>query len=973
MKMRLRRSSTFFEDPSTPEAELEDAMLEPLAPGPICASVNEVLEDEAGSILRLQKQFADMTLEHVRHDKGKSPESIDSRRRSIFRDSKAPSPVPILSPEAISQSNEKNIDYMDMDSSFTGVYPNEEIPAQKQPLALLLPAEILHKFYLYLAPSDFNSARHACRSWYINSLDCSLLATMLKRGGWYSSVQREIFENDLLDPQIRMDEEWLMSKHLARECALGPDWTGNGVSSLPSEKSPAFEERISRQTPFRLYSKTDFTNAGTHYPGPDFETCGMLFTVSACTKFLMVAHGCVVFVYELNRSHRTGRADDKIERGAIRPITSIICPRRVLACSMDTSCNRDAIAILMDGRMGLVCAVTGNTNRSGRAANVRDLRRMQEQPDVFPVSRGGSWRKNVSLGTSHSPRSYYAFSDQHLRFSVLASDPFGVGDSLDAEAENNHLDYHYYPLSRRQHAAYPTLMSPSYPMPIEASPPTLYALLCSADDPPRSVALCPQRRCVAFGCSSGIELHWVDALTGEDLNRWFPLTAPSDYLYFLPPRTGVDSAKKLRLVSSQGTPGERASVGERFSGRKKSGAFYSVHGDWNQNELFMDADGEAESSRGRTRNGSDHYRAVPLSDGYHLLFTDPASGVLCLGNDAPLGGPTKLLRKLWFSGPVGEGSPVAYAAASDLRCGVRVIAAYGLGKEQSIWLFSVPGDIFTHSYGRSEASYGPGFPSGADRDAGRGSTDWIPWWGNDGGGLLEWPSLGYGGSMSTMWPAQVRGQEIGQCADVADVAIHTGPGIGETIWAFGRRGVALTWTIDDGTPYPGVRQRFVVRDGTVREADADGDVEMCDVHNAFPPGPEPGIPSPTQPQQEQFDGAAPALEPWQGQLPARRRRRRSSFERDADGDVVMTAPDLPLSQPAPDREDRNLRRYAEFADGSFESVAMARAGKGGFVRALGKPLEVCFDEAGREARRPRLPGQCVGEEGFARGGEGGGE
>jgi hypothetical protein len=32
-----------------------------------------------------------------------------------------------------------------------------------------------------------------------------------------------------------------------------------------------------------------------------------------------------------------------------------------------------------------------------------------------------------------------------------------------------------------------------------------------------------------------------------------------------------------------------------------------------------------------------------------------------------------------------------------LRWGVRVIAAYGHGTEQSVWLFSVPPDVFTES------------------------------------------------------------------------------------------------------------------------------------------------------------------------------------------------------------------------------------------------------------------------------------
>jgi hypothetical protein len=56
-------------------------------------------------------------------------------------------------------------------------------------------------------------------------------------------------------------------------------------------------------------------------------------------------------------------------------------------------------------------------------------------------------------------------------------------------------------------------------IPIENGTTTFYRHLCSEDDPPRSVSMCPQRRCVAFGCSAGIELHWIDALTGHTLSR----------------------------------------------------------------------------------------------------------------------------------------------------------------------------------------------------------------------------------------------------------------------------------------------------------------------------------------------------------------------------------------------------------------------------------------------------------------------
>lgn len=198
-----------------------------------------------------------------------------------------------------------------------------------------------------------------------------------------------------------------------------------------------------------------------------------------------------------------------VTAGTLRPITSIICPRRALGCSMDTSSNRYAIAVLLDGRMGVVCDIT--------------------------------------------------------------------------------------------------VLEASTPMRIETGPRSLYRNVCSDDDPPRSVAICPQRRCVAFGCSSGVELHWVDALTGQDLSRWFPLTAPSDFLFFLPPRKRVDSAKKLRLISSAARPSERPAISERPLGTRRCSSPF-----WRRLGSTSPHDPISPTCLFGRMDCSDHYRAVPL-------------------------------------------------------------------------------------------------------------------------------------------------------------------------------------------------------------------------------------------------------------------------------------------------------------------------------------------------------------------------
>lgn len=55
---------------------------------------------------------------------------------------------------------------------------------------MLTPTEIIQHIYSFLSPADFHAARHTCRSWFFASLYRSLLAEMLKRGGWWSSMLR---------------------------------------------------------------------------------------------------------------------------------------------------------------------------------------------------------------------------------------------------------------------------------------------------------------------------------------------------------------------------------------------------------------------------------------------------------------------------------------------------------------------------------------------------------------------------------------------------------------------------------------------------------------------------------------------------------------------------------------------------------------------------------------------------------------
>lgn len=272
---------------------------------------------------------------------------------------------------------------------------------------------------------------------------------------------------------------------------------------------------------------------------------------------------------------------------------------------------------------------------------------------------------------------------------------------------------------------------------------------------------------------------------------------------------------------------------------------------------------------------SDHYRAVPLSDGYHILFTDPASGILCLGSDAPIGGPTKLLRKVWFEGPKGEGSPTIYAGGSNLSWGVRVVAAFGKGTEQSIWLFSVPLDIFT-----ADQNGPPLSPVTMETKINRErNVGWSSWWPQN--GAQEWlshtgdhvPGL----SQQSVWPLKIRGQEIGKCTEVVDFSIDSGPSM--TVWAFGKDGISTVWKLDDGC-LGAVKERMVMRDGTVRDIDGEGDIEMVDADTGFLDSD-----AAMSGRVESFDGTS-SFDPSKA-TPTRKRKRQCRASRGQSGDKIM--------------------------------------------------------------------------------------
>ncbi|KAL9126518.1 MAG: hypothetical protein Q9217_004442 [Psora testacea] len=597
------------------------------------------------------------------------------------------------------------------------------------PSVAKLPSDILGKIYADLEPSGFNAARHSCRAWMMASLDEKLLIQKLQAGGWWGAARLDMARYELGTRRLGVvSRDWLLSKRLATECALMSGWTGMGMEMGFDWDTSAAERGA--MNGFTMTSEISFTRLGNHSHASQSgqQNSAQHLMVSGCQKYLLIPHGSVIYVYSIrapggNCPHEYG--------GFIQPVTSVVCSSRVLAVDMDTSSERYAIAVLLEGRTGLVWDI---------------------QRDLYALGYyNGSLRNAL-------PRSW----SNRICASVITLDPDLLSWSMD-DAPSSSISLH---CSSTPHSS----------MPVSSGPCSIYRNLSSSKHPPSSDAICPHRRCVAFGNPAGVELRWMDALSGQELQRWFPLFAASDFLYFLPEQRKVDSTRILRLASSTRHP---AHVDQVL---------------WNNtpNQGGSDSPGRA---------GVQHYQAVPLSDGYNVLFIDTATGQLCLGGDARSGqGTAQWARQYIFEGPEGV-VPYRYTASAELRWGVRLVAAY----RERLWLFTVPPDVFS-SHGSKEK---------ADTEQ-RGNV--VP------------------GTA----PIRIKGMQIAKVPGLIDLAVDATEG-DLTIWAFTSGGKAFTWQLA-GSKRKDVVRRVVLDDGTVAVVTEglDGDVQMHDSEGVGTSKPEYG-------------------------------------------------------------------------------------------------------------------------------------
>ncbi|KAE8152416.1 F-box domain protein [Aspergillus avenaceus] len=304
----------------------------------------------------------------------------------------------------------------------------------------------------------------------------------------------------------------------------------------------------------------------------------------------------------------------------------------------------------------------------------------------------------------------------------------------------------------------------------------IYRDICSAEDPPCSVSVCPGRRCVAFGSGSGIELRWVDEMTKQDRRKHLPISQPSEVLHFLPIRPVAPT--ELRLISSLS--------GSEFSKCQCPPASATArHLDYPSHSA------DVQSGHWKSKNEDlglvkathcHHYQAIPINDGLHFMFIEPQTKLLCIGSDAPFGGPTSLTKALVCVPPFQNNHVATY--------------------RNRLVLYSVPLDVF-NVIRRERERQGDGVMGDSDL-----ARDWFI--DNERSlGCHESPAPNQNGDWefllnvsyrptAMMWPFKIYGKEIGRVPDVVELSLQASSG-GARVWAFSASGEAHVMDVDTFT------------------------------------------------------------------------------------------------------------------------------------------------------------------------------
>ncbi|KAJ5373014.1 hypothetical protein N7517_005020 [Penicillium concentricum] len=541
---------------------------------------------------------------------------------------------------------------------------------------------------------------------------------------------------DRKTPRIsRLDESevWRMSRRFATECLL----SGRKLNvEKPGFLTTAVVDFSS------LSGSAGRKSRGTRLQ-PVLQTEGKgpvsTFSISSCSNYLLVTTGCMIYIYSLSGRKFRPISAKVFSNLELALVSRVSCPFDVLSAAIDTSKPQFTIAALLRNRVGMICNL--------------DM----------------AWAK--APATKGLANSKMATSSRHFFYNV-----------------------------------------------------------CTVDNPPRTVALCPGQPVVAFGCAAGIEIHSVGETKRNEQRRYFTVPQPSEILHFLP--SSPETPNELRLISSLSGPGVHECKCPPSPSPLSSPSLSSPKLDPKNSQFHFLADIQSYNRRRIPHAPSrsfirathcHHYRAVPINDGFHIMFIEPRTSLLCIGTDAPIGGPTSLTRAFVCVPPPFSNTqngqiktpppspspsntvpspkdlpiPTTFTAGSDLRWGLRVVAAYG----DRLVLYSIPLDVFNMIRKERERQ----------GDGVMGDSDLAPDWYVDSERTRkqreslvqnqngEWEfvlSVSYRPT-AMMWPFKIYGKEIGSVKGTVELALQSSEG-GVRVWAFREDGKGTVLDVDIG-------------------------------------------------------------------------------------------------------------------------------------------------------------------------------
>ena len=279
------------------------------------------------------------------------------------------------------------------------------------------------------------------------------------------------------------------------------------------------------------------------------------------------------------------------------------------------------------------------------------------------------------------------------------------------------------------------------------------------------------------------------------------MSQPSEVLHFL--SKVPEEPSGLRLISSLAGPGvhECACRQSPFPDHPKKCQFHLLA---DVQSLTRRASSNTSALSLVRATHCHHYRAVPINDGFHIIYVEPRTGLLCIGSDSPIGGPTSLTRAFVCVPPFGKDLsdttkdarvPTVFTVGSDLRWGLRVVAAY----QDRIVLYSVPLDVFNLIRKEREKQVNGVMGDSdlarnwfVDPERFRKRHDSLVQ--NQNGDWDFLLSVSYRPT-AMMWPFKIYGKEIGRVENLVELALQSSNG-GAQIWAFSAAGEAHVFDVD---------------------------------------------------------------------------------------------------------------------------------------------------------------------------------